>query len=93
MKEYDKKEREKGGAERKQEDSISGSSLSIKTTLDHKEVQRLKTKKMTKQLFCRNKWIYYVVLVIAKSMRQLNAKLSEANRKCSVFLKDTERER
>lgn len=48
---------------------------------------------MTRQLFCRNKWIYYVVLVIAKSMRQLNAKLSEANRKCSVFLKDIERER
>lgn len=45
MKEYDKREREKGGAERKKEDSISGSSLSIKTTLDHKEVQRLKTKK------------------------------------------------
>ena len=45
MKEYDKKERGKEGAERKQENSISGSSLSIKTTLDHKEVQRIKTKK------------------------------------------------
>lgn len=45
MKEYDKKEREKGGAERKQEDSISGSSLSIKTALDHRRFRRLKTKK------------------------------------------------
>ena len=57
MIEYDKKEKEKGGAKRQQKGCISGSSLSIKTTLEYKEFQTDETVILPR---------INVVLVIAK---------------------------
>lgn len=77
--EYDKEE--KGVQTGRMRGDISGSSVSIRTTLEHKQAQRQNTRKWQKSYFAPKKGIRWM------------SNQQRTNRRYAISLKDTEGER